>query len=268
VDDAGNYHWVYVDALGERKEFMFTPSSKIEPHIRTDVTSSGDRDFRYNYIISNGPSASQKLYRCLVDVELPTAVTATPAGWEPPSQPNDIVPRLLWYMRRVTPAERAGISAGSEVSGFQLQSSTLPGVVEFRCTGNVESPQYPSDLPQEINDQVGGLLGTDFVKVSALGPAIAGLDDPAPTLVRRIVRAYRQPLQASALSEKALLVKTLDEAIGPTVKDDYQLRRVLLRFLELVSLQKDSDPWARDLLKGLEIAVGYVAARLPEKPGV
>lgn len=259
---AGDYHWTYVDARGQRREFTFVPATKIEPVIESAIQAEGT--IRYAYTIANGASAVQKLRNCIVEVALPTTNTATPAGWRRGIQPNEIAPRTGWSALSSSENEPAGIAARGVVSGFALSSPALPGVVEFRCVGNApERLEEPSDLPESVQRQLGPLAGADYVVVSAIGPAIAAPDDPLPVLLRRVLRNYRTALLKSNVLEKQALVQALEKAsaIEPNTGQTESLRSILAAVREMTG-RPQPDNWSADLAKALRLVVNHIERRL------
>jgi len=259
-DANGNYRWTYVDSNGKERQFTFFPATRIAPTVRTAVAEI-DGITTFTYTIGNGASAMQRLRGCIVEVSLPTKAVATPKGWEPARDPTRVVPRVGWFVLGASGPEQTGIRAGSEASGFQISSPALPGVVEFRCRGQVQRAEEPDDLPEGIQEQLGQLAGLDYLAVPAMGPIVPIGDGSVFALVSRIVRNYRRPLQASNVVDKVAVVQALDALLTKAPKDNETLREGIRAAMGLVARPQD-DAWSSELSRGLQLALDRALRRL------
>ena len=262
-DQSGNYLFRWKDSGGSDREFLFVPGGKIAPQIGVTVSRQDGVSFLYRYLIANGRTAVEKLANCYVDVAMPARIINTPAGWES-GQPSEIAPRAGWFMLRFTDGVPNGAPPGSEVDGFEIASVNLPGATEFTCWGDGLPHRLPDDLPTSIVEQLDTVPGSREVVVRSIGPVIPRPDDPIPTLLRRVIRNYRQPLAASAHQSRKSLVAALDQ-LGDalTAGDRNRLLSTLTGLADQLG-QNTEDPWGRQLAKGLYECITYVFTRLEQ----
>jgi hypothetical protein len=258
-DPQGNYVVRWTDQRGVRRELLFMPGNKISPRIHVVVRGAAASGYVYRYTIANEKAARHKIHSCAIELAMPAQIMSTPVAWEP-LQPSRIAPRAGWYRTGFVNDVPEGIAAGASEAGFEISSSNLPGVTEFKCRGNVSSTVLPDDLPVEVERRLETLPVDEVVVIRAIGPILEKDQASTAVLVRRIVRSYRVAIAASRLPNAAALVRALDvmteRADGPAG----ELRTAVTAVSGL--LTDSSDPWARQLAAGLRECLTYLLNRL------
>lgn len=114
-DAQGNCRFVWRDTDGLQREFLYVPEGKISPHVIVTISPYLDGWRLFDYTLGNENSAQQRLHACVATVAMQTRTESTPADWEG-RQPSEAVPRVRWYLARLSNAgEKDGIRPGEAV---------------------------------------------------------------------------------------------------------------------------------------------------------
>ena len=260
IDKNGDYHWVYRDARGRVRQFVFVPATKINPAIRVELVRLPDGRVRYRYRLANGTLASQRVRVCLlVDVDHTTRSVATPTGWGVMGPTTSPDANLLWREESISGVH--AIRPGDALSGFELESSGLPGLLVVKCGGHAPEPDFRFQLPDAIDEQVGALRGKDFISVLTIGPTVSVANNPK-SLFRDVVRTFREAISSSDALNGSSIAETLDELVGPALDDPTRFPLALSKTMELLSHASD-DPWTNELRAGFSMSLESAARQIP-----
>jgi hypothetical protein len=260
-DAQGNYRFVWRDTDGLQREFLYVPAGKIAPHVTFTISPYLDGWRLFDYTFRNENSAQHRLHACVGTVAMPTRTESTPADWEG-RQPSEAVPRVGWYLARLSNAgEKDGIPPGEAVSGFQLTSGSLPGVMEFQCASDRDPTSVDREaLPEWVVQQVDRIpWSIEEVTVRTIGPVIA--TDPLMKLVERIAGAYQEEFLTSKHSRKQEIAAQLSKAAQAAARDDAAAIGAVFKTLDELLQSPQADRWAYELAEGLRVCVAHVVSR-------
>jgi hypothetical protein len=152
----------------------FSQDHEIVPHNKIALTqfaslkSSGNA-FEYNYVLTNGGSAVQSVWRFeLILVQIDSLkVLKAPADWE-----HFVFPKhntLEWSAIPMDTIEGyiAPIGSGQTLSGFSFLSSGLPGIVAYYAEGDGPTPYF--DEGQATDEPIPG-----YDDLTPYGPGVVG----------------------------------------------------------------------------------------------
>jgi hypothetical protein len=261
-DAQGNYRFVWKDTDGLQREFLYVPAGKIAPHVTVAISPYLDGWRLFDYTFGNEHSAQQRLHACVGTVAMPTRTESTPADWEG-RQPSDTVPRVGWYLTRLSNAgEKDGIPPGEDVPGFQLASGSLPGVIEFQCRSDQDPTSVDREvLPEWVVNEVDRIpWSVEEVRVRTIGPAIAS--GRLIELVERIVGAYRDEFLTSKHSSKQEVAAQLSKVSEAAARDDAATTGAVFKTLDELLQSPQADRWSHELAEGLRVCIAHVLSRL------
>lgn len=137
----GNYKIYYEGLRGEKKFYIFEPSTKIKPTIKVKVEYIPTlRSYLYNYEVISSKSSLQDIDGFTLDC-LRAPVTNisfrkpdNPSNWWAlPALLDEREPTIQWVGFR---ADK--IKPGNTQTGFSFESKGLPGIVDCYLTGYTE----------------------------------------------------------------------------------------------------------------------------------
>ncbi len=243
---------------GEKRRFVFTPSTRTSPSVTTVVTRRGE-EFEYSFDVTNLNDSAQELYSFSVPVVASLVVKSE--GWEEGST-TARRGRASWYKKRAPGVGRQGLRAG-ESRRFSLISPMLPGPAEAEFRGNGGPiPPIPPEMPDVVRSQLEQLSARDFVTRTVISGVVPGMkDEPELTLdvfLARIEMAYGPAIARSKHPARDALLSSLRLASTHAVAGKLpEARAEASRLARLVT--PNLDPWSRELEGGLKVCLDYSA---------
>ncbi len=262
--ESGNYIIRFEDDAGpQRYIWEFEPSTKIHPFVDLEITyDAGSSFYTYNYLIRNGKNSRQlirefavELYGSYTNQIMPDNNWFSVQFAEPPS--------IGWALKEDAP-DAAGIGIGSDLNGFRLFSSDIPGIIPCYFSGRSKTRFIPEILPDSIETYFKQRIRfpSDRVQRYTIGPV--GEPDTLSTIAatRRLialtdkgfemgwiqrVRFYNQiitelenigelinaDISTITINRLNQLIKTLEEKDEDCLKPEY-CRMMVLRISHLI----------------------------------
>lgn len=258
----GNYAIAYKAADIDGNEFLdevtFVPATKIAPVVKVRFAKKiGSDSISYQYSIKNKDTASQAILGMYVPASTVGNGTQTiPSGWSGSVSKNYVGQGLYvsWsYRRGQNPL--AGLTPGYAQTGFGVESSDLPGVVEVELDGATPLIVWAGEIDpaSEVGKQVNQLETSNFVRIASAVPRIS-VPSPydAATVLTNIQKHLDTDLVGLKLVGPALVTELdrwLDAAIAAAKSgnsaalkaDIKELRKLLKREHEDVDKENDGD---------------------------
>lgn len=177
----GNYMITYQsEMLGREVQVVFEPPTKIKPAVTPDIRFDGK--FIYSYSLINASSARQDLVVFRLPIVSTPTVVQNPSGWTSlgPTPVNRII---TWV------SEDDTIKPDSQLSGFSIQTSDLPGIVALKFEGLADPLAYPDEPPADAGYAGLALQREDrnsFVTLFSVGPSTFVYSDPGLAIDRLV----------------------------------------------------------------------------------
>lgn len=177
----GNFIVTYKDSYGFFNEVVFEPATKIDPALKSRFRQKpATSAVQYEYRLANKKDAKQPI------VTLVTHVTSvrpeslqSPKDWNPLAVPALTTPetRLSWgyWGKDILSGKISGLSPGTTVHGFAVESNDLPGLAVVEIRGGRKSTTWLGHTPEiatPVGQQVAELEKKDFVGRIAAVPKI------------------------------------------------------------------------------------------------
>jgi hypothetical protein len=160
----------------------------VIPQVSASVNNPSTYD--YEYTVSNGTVASQKIWIFMVAVKAEVITPQSPQGWRLRNANRPGVSTAMWGANDSTKF----IISGGSLGGFLFSSSGLPKIMPFFAVGRVAPPEGEFEMVPGSNDI--------FIN-SAQGRTIGPADPPSPfvaldfidTLIAMKAEAKGEPLK-------------------------------------------------------------------------
>lgn len=191
---------------------IFVPATKILPSVTSKVRHLDQNTVLYSYAVRNNIKSQQALSAFSVTASQIDAKTlVSPAGWEGQISQNydSTGVRANWRYPRHTAED--GLGRGQRESGFNFESTDLPGIDQMRFRGSAPTLVFPDEGPKkEIADQLDVL--TDPIKNSVYQIAAAPrISVPTPydaaTVLANIQKHLDTDLVGMKLVDPALVAQ-------------------------------------------------------------
>ena len=253
----GTYSYDYL-VDGEKRRFVFTPSTRTSPSVTSVVTRRGE-EFEYSFDVTNLDGAEQELY--IFSVPVVASLVVKSEGWEEGST-TARRGRASWYKKRAPGAGRQGLRAG-ESRRFSVVSPMLPGPAEAEFRGNGGPiPPIPPEMPAVVRSQLEQVTARDFVTRTVISGVVPGMKDaPELTLhvfLARIEMMYGPAIARSKHPARDAILSSLRLALTLAADGKFpEARAEASRLARRVT--SNLDPWSRELEDGLTVCLDYSA---------
>lgn len=250
---AGDWRTTIKAADGTEREFLYTPSTKINPSIDTSLSWRGEEGIGYQIAIGNAADAPQEVSWVWIGIAQPVAVTAVPAAW------THLTPQRPGVASFVGPLGGDDIPNGirpGATGSFEMQARVLPGVVTIKAAGNTAlAVNVPEGLSETQRADLERLSSVATVDRPAIGPALsAGIMQPELTLsvvLARVRGHYTAELQRYRHPHATELAGLLGALASENASlEDGVTRKGLLAVRE-VARRSVSDRWHQQLSQAL-----------------
>lgn len=243
-------------------------SRHVEATVRSEVAYNADTEvYEYRYQLMNGTDARQTAWKWMLDrVDTSnTTMVRTPSSWTyrfPVTQAGGIeIPErfrnadpLLRSLQLVAVDSRGalappqGIRAGGTLSGVEVVSRHLPGVIRVLVQGDFNVPTFPDEPPAGASEQVDALVRSvyNYGHTFAIGPRF--LPRTANTAIARASLEDLEQLERSNLIAATSAFTT--ELRGFLQSNDLQSIAGLERASSLAGT-----PFERELVHGIRLAL-------------
>jgi len=175
----GVYTVEYVDDSGATRQMVIVPPNRIAPSLEVTIADTGSGlEYRYKLTNGTGNLVDQAIAR--IEVTCPPTVAddalSAPSTWFAVSRASTHVDEDTCQFV----ARTGGVSPGTALSGYAIQSTYLPAIVPLLAWGRrARTESYPeiTDARPELIDVVRQVNGRDggWFEGMAIAPAI----DPA-----------------------------------------------------------------------------------------
>lgn len=204
----GNYVIAYkaVDIDGNEflDEVTFVPATKIVPVVKARfIKKIGSDSISYQFSIKNKDTANQAILGMYVLASTVGNGSQTiPSGWSGSVSKNYVGQGayVSWsYRRGQNPL--AGLAPGHAQTGFGVESSDLPGVVEVELNGATPLIVWAGEVDpkSDVGKQVNQLETNNFVRITSAVPLISV---PTPYDIATVLTNIQKHLDTDLVSLK------------------------------------------------------------------
>jgi hypothetical protein len=127
--------------------FVYPSMAEVAPTVNGSVALLGGL-FDYTFVVSNGTSASQKIWMLMVRVDASIQSASAPASWDASRAFRSGATTVLWAAYDSSHF----IIPGGVLAGFSFSSAGLPSVQTFYAIGRVEPPEGEFEIAPGTND--------------------------------------------------------------------------------------------------------------------
>lgn len=174
----------------------------VVPRVSASAEHSGDV-FRYTYTVSNGATSARPIMMMglFYNPDVTLEIAGAPPGWLSNLNVGDET------LAGWTALSRAMIQPGHTSSGFILQASGLPGIVDGVVVGLVpldELPRFPDgQAPEDVPGLSVGELG---VKIRVVGPVSRPQTFVGTTFLQYLHTLADQASQQGWINDQGILI--------------------------------------------------------------